>query len=132
MNGKCYSTTIRQYTYEICPYEKAEQKENNAGTSLGTWDGWKDLSEAQNLGFKIDQLAYNKVMKFHNGQSCWQGPQRSLTILLKCSSTVELSQVEEPNKCVYTAVLSTPAVCNVNHATTLRQNLEQNKLFDED
>jgi len=132
MHGKCYSTTVRQYTYEVCAYEKAEQKENNVGTSLGTWDGWKDEAEVGNLGFKVDQLAYNKVMKFHNGQSCWQGPQRSLTVRLKCAANVELSQVEEPNKCVYTAHLSTPAVCTSNQATYLRNNLEQNKLFEED
>ncbi len=40
LQGKCFEWKQRQYTYAICPYDKAEQKENHSGTSLGKWKGW--------------------------------------------------------------------------------------------
>lgn len=56
---------VDKYTYSVCPFKDAFQKEGNSKTSLGTWAGLTDDSS---------------VMKFTNGQACWQGPARSMTV----------------------------------------------------
>lgn len=112
MDGACFSMAIKQYTYEVCPYSNAAQKEGSGSTSLGQWDGL----------VRSDDGAY--TMKFARGQSCWQGPQRSLTVHLRCGAEDKPIAVEEPSKCVYEMVMETPAVCNLEHAQALRMNLE--------
>ncbi len=56
---------VDKYTYSVCPFKDAFQKEGSSKTSLGTWAGLTDDST---------------VMKFSNGQACWQGPARSMTV----------------------------------------------------
>lgn len=64
-----YRTTVLpqvdKYTYEVCPFSKAAQKEGHSSTSLGSWQG---LAED------------DRKMLFQNGASCWQGPSRSMTV----------------------------------------------------
>ena len=112
MDGACFELPIKQYTYEVCPYGKAAQKEGGSSTSLGTWEGMERNSDG------------SYVLKFHNGQSCWQGPQRSLTVNLRCGPADKPLAVEEPSKCVYEMDMETPAVCNMQHAQALKLNLE--------
>ena len=50
-------------------------------------------------------------MVFRNGQSCYNGPQRSLTLPLVCGGNEKVVDVAEPNKCTYSATLYTPAAC---------------------
>ena len=54
-----------KYTYEVCPFDKASQKEGAASTNLGSWQG---LEEGDTR------------MAFRNGAHCWQGPARSMTV----------------------------------------------------
>lgn len=56
---------VDKYTYSVCPFKDAFQKEGGSRTSLGTWAGLADDST---------------VMKFTEGQGCWQGPARSMTV----------------------------------------------------
>lgn len=56
---------VDKYTYSVCPFKDAFQKEGSSKTSLGTWAGLADGST---------------VMKFTGGQGCWQGPARSMTV----------------------------------------------------
>ena len=56
---------VDKYTYSVCPFKDAFQKEGSSKTSLGTWAGLADGSS---------------VMKFTGGQACWQGPARSMTV----------------------------------------------------
>lgn len=109
--GQCYSIQVKQYTYEMCPYEEAKQKEGHSGTSLGRWKG------IENDGGKI-------AFVFEGGQSCWQGPQRSLKVITACGNENKVLSVEEPSKCVYEMKFTTPAVCNIQHAQVLKMNLE--------
>lgn len=51
------------------------------------------------------------VMKFDGGASCWQGPQRSMTITLECGVEPEIYNVQEPSKCTYSASMRHPALC---------------------
>lgn len=56
---------VDKYTYEVCPFAKASQKEGHSSTSLGTWSGLEDNGTR---------------MAFKNGAGCWQGPSRSITV----------------------------------------------------
>ncbi len=56
---------VDKYTYEICPYGSARQKESGSTTSLGNWGGWENNYS---------------TMKFQGGTTCWQGPDRSITV----------------------------------------------------
>ena len=69
---RCISVLLQveKYTYEVCPFGKASQKEGHSSTSLGSWEGLD--GEAEGRG--------TLRMAFTNGQGCWQGPPRSMTV----------------------------------------------------
>lgn len=86
-----------EFTYEMCPFKNAAQKPTNGGsTSVGTWQGFGN-GHAQ--------------MLFTNGQHCWNGPSRSLTVDVECGEANRILQVDEPEVCKYTARFVTPAAC---------------------
>ena len=107
LQEKCFSMKQNKYTYEICPFDKASQKESSS-TSLGTFESL-DLEK--------------KVMKFTNGAKCWNGPKRSIEVRFECGSENTVLSIDEPSTCVYVAKMSTPAVCDENHALALRMSL---------
>lgn len=107
---KCYSLTLNQYVYEICPYSKATQKEGHSTTRLGDWTGFK---------------SEYTLLAFENGDHCWNGPARSMTVKLECGLKAEVRSVEEPSRCEYSAVLTTPAACSPQQAQDLEQELEE-------
>jgi len=109
MDGECYPLNVKQYVYEVCPYAKASQKEGHSTTSLGSWDG---VTQAEDGHWR---------MQFKGGQGCWQGPQRSLTVHLRCGAETLPLSVEEPSKCVYDMQMQTPAVCSEQDVEALRK-----------
>jgi len=117
LQGQCFQHTLRQYTYEFCPYDRADQKEGSSSTSLGRWKGW-------------DNSAPVSTMLFTEGQRCWQGPARSLSVQVECGVSNSILSVEEPNKCVYEMKFTSPAACSRAHAQILSLNL--NRQFEED
>ncbi|THG07303.1 hypothetical protein TEA_015843 [Camellia sinensis var. sinensis] len=52
-----------------------------------------------------------KVMLFSSGDKCWNGPDRSLKVKLRCGLKIEATDVDEPSRCEYVALLSTPVLC---------------------
>ena len=36
---------VEKYTYEVCPFSKANQKEGHSSTSLGSWQGLEGEGE---------------------------------------------------------------------------------------
>ena len=110
MKGQCFSLKHQQYTYEICPYGSAHQREGSAkhgGFSLGKWTGIVDV--------EADEDGTTKAFKFEDGTYC-NGPARSALVSLRCGTTNELIEVDEPEMCQYTMVLSTPAACSLSSA----------------
>ncbi|KAK9822351.1 hypothetical protein WJX74_010977 [Apatococcus lobatus] len=97
LHARCFDTKADKYTYEMCLFGSAAQKDAHLHTGLGQWDGFKD-------GYSI--------ASFTNGQHCWQGPPRSLQVSIKCGSIEQVSKVDEPNRCEYTAEFATPAACS--------------------
>jgi hypothetical protein len=51
------------------------------------------------------------ILKYENGQGCWNGPSRSTRVYLACSETDEVWKISESEKCVYRMEVGTAAVC---------------------
>ncbi|TKY58954.1 Glucosidase 2 subunit beta [Spatholobus suberectus] len=105
----CFESKENKYTYKVCPYKQASQEEGYSTTRLGRWDKFED--------------SY-KVMVFSNGDKCWNGPDRSLKVRLKCGLKNEITDVDEPSRCEYVAVLSTPALCQEEKLKELQHKLD--------
>ncbi|KJE97010.1 hypothetical protein CAOG_07498 [Capsaspora owczarzaki ATCC 30864] len=102
LQDECFSFKTNEYQYEVCPFVSAKQKQNDRATSLGSWTGWSGS------GNKYSQ------MKFENGEKCWNGPNRSATVNLKCGDKNALISVAEPSKCEYVLEFTSPAACDPN------------------
>ncbi len=132
---KCASLVIRQYTYEVCFFDRATQREGHSSTSLGTWKAAPaaaaDQQQTADASATASPSASDAIeMHFTDGQTCWNGPARSLSVRLQCGaapadgSVAQLLSVEEPGKCVYAAVVSTPVACSREQLERARQRLD--------
>ncbi|WJX44552.1 hypothetical protein P8452_31512 [Trifolium repens] len=106
---RCFESKQNKYIYKVCPYKQATQEEGHSTTRLGRWDKFED--------------SY-KVMVFSNGDKCWNGPDRSLKVKLKCGLTNEITDVDEPSRCEYVALLATPALCQEEKLKELQHKLD--------
>ncbi|KAG2909109.1 hypothetical protein PC114_g10205 [Phytophthora cactorum] len=107
LRDKCVDSEAGQYKYKICFFGKATQDH----TKLGDMEDIKTVESTEGEDSTNDFLTVKEI-KFSNGQKCWNGPNRSLTVTLECGpEPMELSEIEEPSTCVYTAKLRTPVVC---------------------
>ncbi|CAM6125383.1 unnamed protein product [Calypogeia fissa] len=108
---RCFELKDKKYTYNVCPYKDATQVESYSTSRLGRWQG-----------FKEDY----KEMMFENGDRCWNGPERSLRVKMRCGTKLELRSVDEPSRCEYVGEFSTPALCLPSKVQVLEQQLLQN------
>ncbi|KAG6613039.1 putative glucosidase [Phytophthora cinnamomi] len=113
LRDKCVESDAGQYQYKICFFGKATQDH----TKLGEMEDFEkpkpsdDEGSADDASASVDPVV--EEIKFSNGQKCWNGPNRSLTVKLECGpEPMELFNIEEPSTCVYSAKLRTPAVCS--------------------
>ncbi|CAL9057786.1 unnamed protein product [Musa banksii] len=106
---RCFENKQNKYVYKVCPFKKASQVEDHSTTQLGNWE-------------KFDES--HRVMQFSNGDRCWNGPDRSLKVRLRCGVKDELADVDEPSRCEYVAILSTPILCLEDKLKELQQKLE--------
>ncbi|KAL8170892.1 hypothetical protein V2J09_022696 [Rumex salicifolius] len=107
---RCFESKESKYVYKICPYKQATQKDGHSTTRLGEWENFEE--------------SY-KVMLFSNGDKCWNGPDRSLKVRLRCGLDNEIADVDEPSRCEYVAVLATPNVCYEEKLKELQSKLEK-------
>ncbi len=86
-----------------------DDEDDDADDSNGPGDGSGGGSSGGRRGgsSKKERL----VMKYDNGQYCWNGPARSTTVVLACADSDVIRKVVEEEKCVYRMDVGTPAVC---------------------
>ncbi|EYU32823.1 hypothetical protein MIMGU_mgv1a003804mg [Erythranthe guttata] len=107
--GQCFETKQNKYVYKVCPFKQATQVEGYSTTRLGSWEKFED--------------SY-RVMQFLNGDKCWNGPDRSMKVKLRCGLKNELTDVDEPSRCEYMALLATPALCVDSRLKELQDKLD--------
>ncbi|XP_053393979.1 glucosidase 2 subunit beta-like isoform X2 [Mercenaria mercenaria] len=102
LKGNCYEYTDREYTYKLCAFDRATQRPKSGGseTSLGNWGKWDGPGE--------DKYA---AQKYENGQSCWNGPNRSVKVYFKCGTEHKVTSASEPSRCEYAFGFETPTHC---------------------
>lgn len=64
------------------------------------WGQWSGESDSQ----------YSR-QKYLKGITCWNGPERSVDVHLKCGLNNQLVMVKEPSRCEYLFEFETPALC---------------------
>jgi len=107
-----------EWDYEMCPFKDAKQKDSGGGsTGIGSWEGFDDG---------------HSVMKFTNGQSCWNGPMRSLTVTMSCAAEHKILAVDEPEVCKYAMRFETPVACTEEHASSAQADLQALQPEDHD
>jgi protein kinase C substrate 80K-H len=111
LKGKCFSKGVNQYSYEICPYENARQKEDHSSVTLGRWD-------------RLEREGGKLKFFFTKGQKCWNGPERSLTVTVTCGVEDEVISVDEPSICEYSMDFRSPAACDIHYSEQLKLDLE--------
>ncbi len=72
------------------------------------------------------------VYVYVGGQTCWQGPARSLAAELRCGLENRALSVDEPSKCVYVMQFETPAVCTPDDVAQLKHKLQKATSEDDD
>jgi protein kinase C substrate 80K-H len=113
----CVSIDSGEYTYELCWLGKTSQKskKGHGNTNMGNFEriDWEDADDEDRLDGRSLGQGRRMVMRYENGQSCWNGPRRRTDVWLGCAETEELWRVSESEKCVYKMEVGTPAACDV-------------------
>ena len=119
LKGQCVSTDSGEYTYEVCFMEKTTQKPKKGGghTNMGNYVRMEKMIVDEDLPANGKGLGSGEriAMKYENGQHCWNGPNRSTTVILACAEENEVWKVMEEEKCVYRMEVGTPAVCEAQN-----------------
>lgn len=115
LKGKCIETDSGEYIYELCFLDKTNQKPKKGGghTNMGKYVRLEKImvNEEARADGKGLGTGERWAMKHENGQHCWNGPNRSTTVVLACNETDEIWKIFEEEKCVYRMEVGTPAVC---------------------
>lgn len=119
LKDRCIEKDSGEYTYELCFLKSTTQKSKKGGgnTRMGDFNGFETefVDEETPLDGRGLGRGDRIVMKYENGQHCWNGPNRSTKVILACSEHDEIWKVSESEKCVYRMEVGTPAVCGYNN-----------------
>lgn len=112
---KCFERTHHSYTYEVCLFGRASQREGSGSkTTLGLFTAWEDAAKgdaAFDEGPGAKYTPVKRAMKFANGQRCWNAGARELLVRFFCGGATEILSVDEPSTCHYEMKMSSPAAC---------------------
>lgn len=115
IKGKCVSMDAGEYEYELCYLDKTMQKskKGHGNTNMGNFVRIERqmADDEERLDGKSLGKGERIVLKYEDGQQCWNGPKRSTEVWLGCAETEQLWRVSEAEKCVYKMEVGTPAVC---------------------
>ncbi|EJT97743.1 hypothetical protein DACRYDRAFT_25080 [Dacryopinax primogenitus] len=106
LKDTCIEKNTGEYTYSGCFFGQATQKGNNGGGvhNLGRFSDW-------NADAKEGTMEYYSSQMYEHGARCWNGPERSVKLVLTCGTENALLSVAEPEKCEYMFEATTPALC---------------------
>jgi protein kinase C substrate 80K-H len=117
----CEEVSSGEYTYEHCFTQHTTQKPTRGGsnTNMGYFTGIEFIDvepagpgEEDEGAEGLDDGSGRKiVLKYENGQQCWNGPARSTSVVLTCSEESQIWRVVEEEKCVYRMDMGSPAAC---------------------
>ncbi|CAI7604582.1 Glucosidase 2 subunit beta [Penicillium manginii] len=113
LKGQCIKLDAGEYTYEHCFLEDTKQLQRKGGSSMSMGKfvriGYTSVEELNEAG---DVISIEKIsLEYENGQHCWNGPNRSTKVVLECGEQNEILKTAEDEKCVYSMLVTTPAVC---------------------
>ncbi|KAL4930698.1 putative protein kinase C substrate [Aspergillus undulatus] len=113
LKGVCIQKDQGEYTYEHCFLDQTKQipKKGGSHSRMGKFEriGSVSVDELNETG-EIIQVQKTSL-EYTKGQGCWNGPARSTTVILECGENDEILKVAEDEKCVYSMLVTTPAVC---------------------
>ncbi|KAL2003111.1 hypothetical protein VTN02DRAFT_4972 [Thermoascus thermophilus] len=117
LKGVCITKDSGEYTYEHCFLERTKQipKKGGASVSMGNFAriSTVNVEEVDSSGQIVP--VQKTALEYANGQTCWNGPARSTTVVLECGEENEILKVMEDEKCVYSMLVTTPAVCDAGN-----------------
>ncbi|EXJ58790.1 hypothetical protein A1O7_06220 [Cladophialophora yegresii CBS 114405] len=130
LKDQCISKDSGEYEYEVCFLGSTKQrpKKGGAHTGMGNFAGFdaEFVDEGVDKDGKGLGTGNRVVLKYENGQHCWNGPNRSTRVVLACAEKEEIWKVSESEKCVYRIEVGTAAVCE----SSVKKNEEQEKADD--
>lgn len=117
LKGQCVTKDSGEYTYEHCWLDRTKQKSKKGGseTGMGNFVRIDSISVDEEVSPDGRGLGSGTrvVLRYENGQHCWNGPNRSTLVVLACAEKDEVWKVVEEEKCVYRMEVGTPAVCGI-------------------
>ncbi|UKZ76200.1 hypothetical protein TrVFT333_003897 [Trichoderma virens FT-333] len=115
LQGKCAEIDAGEYTYELCWLDKTLQKskKGHAHSNMGNYERTEIAiaDEEERVDGRSLGSGPRMVMRYENGQTCWNGPQRRTDVWLGCAEKEEIWRVSEAEKCVYKLEVGTPVAC---------------------
>lgn len=129
LKDQCIEKDSGEYTYELCWLGATKQKSKKGGahTLLGTFISI-DKTTVDDDELPVDGKGVGAgervVLRYENGQHCWNGPNRSIMIVLACSESEEIWKIAEEEKCVYRMEVGTSAVCGLEGRSPSRGDEE--------
>ncbi|KAF2733062.1 glucosidase 2 subunit beta precursor [Polyplosphaeria fusca] len=116
LKSVCVSKDSGEYTYEFCYFAATTQKRKGGGaggTGMGNFARLERVIVDEDLPPDGKGLGSGErwALKYENGQHCWNGPNRSTTVILACAEQDEIWKIVEEEKCIYRMEVGSPAVC---------------------
>ncbi|EGX93579.1 glucosidase 2 subunit beta precursor [Cordyceps militaris CM01] len=116
LKGQCIDIDAGEYTYELCWLDKTSQKskKGHGNTNMGNFQriDYETADDEERLDGKSLGKGARMVLRYEDGQACWNGPNRKTDVWLGCSDKEEVWRVTEAEKCVYKMEVGTPAACD--------------------
>ena len=115
VKGKCVSTDSGEYEYEVCWLDRTNQKSKKGHGATGMGNFVRIDTELADDEERVDGKSLGSglrmVLRYENGQGCWNGPNRRTDVWVGCAEKEEIWRVSESEKCVYKMEVGTPAAC---------------------
>lgn len=115
LKDKCITKDSGEYTYELCFMKNTSQKskKGHGNTGMGNFVRFDKMTVDEEVGADGKGLGKGErlVLKFENGQNCWNGPNRETTVVVACAEEHEIWKVAETEKCLYRMEVGSPVAC---------------------